>query len=49
MNVSPTFAWFVIHKETRYVVAGFADISDAETFVKAFKHTAYRIVSSFDL
>lgn len=35
------FPWYVIHKDTKHVIAGFIDHSDAQTFCSAFTHGMY--------
>jgi hypothetical protein len=41
--MSNAFPWYVIHKDSKFVIAGFIDHADAETFVKAFTHGMYVI------
>lgn len=43
------FPWFAIHRETRYVIAGFAEFDDAERFCKSFTHGMYVAVSGIEI
>lgn len=43
------YPWYVAHSETKYVVAGFKDYSDAEVFVKCFSHGMYKIYTGSSL
>lgn len=38
---SKKFPWYAIHKDTKFVIAGFIDHDDAETFCRAFSHGMY--------
>jgi hypothetical protein len=35
------FPWYAIHKDTKFIIAGFIDHSDAETFCKIHSHGMY--------
>ncbi len=39
------FAWYVVHRQTKYIVAGFADADDAHRFADSFKHKEYIVLS----
>lgn len=43
------FPWFAIHKDTRYIVAGFNEYTDAERFCALFAHGKYVVRSGADL
>lgn len=43
------FPWLAIHKESRYVVAGFVEHSDAERFCALFTHGMYVVRAATDL
>jgi hypothetical protein len=43
------FPWFAIHKQTRYIVAGFVDFDDADKFCVAAKHGMYVVAAGVDL
>jgi hypothetical protein len=36
-----TFPWYAIHRDTKFIVAGFVSHDDAEKFCAAFTHGAY--------
>jgi hypothetical protein len=35
------FPWYVIHKDTKHVIAGFGEHDDAERFCGMFNHGMY--------
>jgi hypothetical protein len=43
------FPWFVVHRQTRYIVAGFVDFDDADKFCAAAKHGMYIVAAGVDL
>jgi hypothetical protein len=42
----PGFPWYVRHKETKFIVAGFVNHDEAEKFVTAMGHGMYRVSDS---
>jgi len=44
-----SFPWYVIHKDTKFVVSGFVEFSDAEKFCGMFSHNQYVVRGYFDL
>lgn len=45
----PSFPWYVINKQTRFVVAGFAEFDDAYRFLGLFKHDAYVVLAACEI
>lgn len=43
------FPWFVVHKSTRFIVAGFVNFDEAERFCAAFSHGMYVVVSGVEI
>ena len=43
------FPWFAVHKDTRFVIAGFIDFNDAEAFCAIFSHGLYVVRSGTDM
>ncbi len=43
------FPWFVIHQDTKYIVAGFVEFDDAEKFCVAARHGMYRVCAGVEL
>lgn len=41
-----SFAWYAIHRETKFVIAGFVSADDASKFCASFTHGMYVVRDS---